>query len=406
MDADVVVIGGGPAGSTCASLLAKAGHAVVVLEKERFPRFHIGESLLPCDLPIFDRLGITLDEGPFVRKGGAEFLDERTGEHEVFPFSDGLPGTPGHAYQVERALFDHLLLTRARENGAAVREGERATDVVLARDHVEATTASATVRARYLVDATGQDAFLARRARSVEPLRDFGIAAVFCHFDGLASDVAASLTQCGNIHVLLVDDGWVWLIPLHGGRLSCGVVSRKTGVTESLLERTLERSPHIQRLTRGATRTPARIIRNFSYRNAHARGPRWSCIGDASLFLDPVFSSGVSLAMLGGERAADLLSAALREGREGEPELMAPVAERMRTAYVSFASLIGAFYKTRIVENVFFAPNPDPGLRSGLISLLAGDVWRDDNRFQRMLVESSKRRIDPTAVTGAGGSAS
>jgi flavin-dependent dehydrogenase len=287
-----------------------------------------------------------------------------------------------------------------------VREGERVTDVVLAEDRVEATTASGTIRARYLVDATGQDAFLARRTRSVEPLKDFGIAAVFCHFEGLSSESTASLAESGNIHVLIVDDGWVWLIPLHGGRLSCGVVSRKTGVAESLLDRTLERSPHIQRLTRGATRTPARIIRNFSYRNARARGPRWSCIGDASLFLDPVFSSGVSLAMLGGERAADLLGAALRDQREADPDLMAPVAEQMRTAYVSFASLIGAFYKTRIVENVFFAPNPDPALRSGLISLLAGDVWRDDNRFQRMLVDSPKRRIDPTAVTSAGGSAS
>src|SRR5262249_38986452 len=126
----------------------------------------------------------------------------------------------------------------------------------------------------------------------------------------------------------------------------------------------------------------------------------------AALFLDPVFSSGVSLAMLAGERTADLLGPALRDGREADPELTAPVAAEMRTAYVSFASLIGSFYKTRIVENVFFARNPDPTLRSGLISLLAGDVWRDDNRFQKMLVESPKRRIDPTTVTAAGDSAS
>ena len=406
MDWDVVVVGGGPAGSTSAALLAAAGHRVVVIEKERFPRFHIGESLLPCDLPIFARLGVTLEGGPFMRKAGAEFLDERTGEREAFHFSDGLAGTPGHAYQVERSRFDHLLLERARACGATVREGERVTDVTIADDHVEVTTAAGSTRGRYLIDATGQDALLARRARSVVPLKDFGIAAVFCHFDGLAPEVAGELARTGNIHVLLVDDGWVWLIPLHGGRLSCGVVSRKTGVTEGLLDATIAASPHIQRLTRGATRTAARIIRNFSYRNARSRGRRWSCVGDASLFLDPVFSSGVSLAMLAGERTADLLGVALREGVEADPELTAPVAAEMRTAYVSFASLIGAFYKTRIVENVFFARNPDPALRSGLISLLAGDVWRDDNRFQKMLVDSPKRRIDPTAVTAAGGSAS
>ncbi len=410
MDWDVIVMGGGPAGATSAALLAAAGHRVVVVEKERFPRFHIGESLLPCDLPIFARLGVTLEGGPFVRKAGAEFLDERTGEREAFHFCDGLAGTPGHAYQVERSRFDQLLLDRAREAGAVVREGERVTDFTLGEEHVAVTTTAGEARGRYLIDATGQDALLARRARSVEPLKDFGIGAVFCHFDGLAPEIAAELASTGNIHVLLVDEGWAWLIPLHGGRLSCGVVSRKTGVTEGLLDATIGRSPHVQRLTRDATRTPARIIRNFSYRNARARGPRWSCVGDASLFLDPVFSSGVSLAMLAGERTADLLGPALRERREADPELTAPVAAEMRTAYVAFASLIGAFYKTRIVENVFFARNPDPALRSGLISLLAGDVWRDDNRFQKMLVESSKRRIDPTAasvaVTEPGGSAS
>jgi flavin-dependent dehydrogenase len=130
----------------------------------------------------------------------------------------------------------------------------------------------------------------------------------------------------------------------------------------------------LQRLTHGASKTDLRIIRNFSYRNVKTRGPRWACLGDAALFLDPVFSSGVSLAMLGGERFADVLLPALREGREDDPELTKPVSEHMGVAYTAFGSLVGAFYQTKIVEHIFFAKDPDPAVRAGLISTLAGDV--------------------------------
>jgi flavin-dependent dehydrogenase len=409
MDTDVIIIGGGPGGSTCGNLLAGAGHRVTILEKDTFPRFHIGESLLPCDLPIFERLGISLDGGPYMRKAGAEFFDERTGDHEVFLFKDGLPGAPQHAYQVERARFDHDLLLRAASAGAAVREGEKVVDVAVHEHAIEVTTERTKLRARYLIDASGQDAFLARRERAIKPLKDFGVAAVFCHYGDLGADVAGELARTGNIRVLMIEDGWVWLIPLHGGRLSCGVVTRRTGVTTDLLETTVAGSPHVQRLVQGATRTAPRVIRNFSYRSGKSRGPRWTCVGDSSIFLDPVFSSGVSLAMLAGERTADLLGPALTEGREGDPALTEPVAAEMHTAYATFASLIGAFYRTGLVKNIFFAPRPEPDLRAGLISILAGDVWRHDNRFRSLLVDSQRRWFDPTvdgAVKAADGSPS
>jgi flavin-dependent dehydrogenase len=177
-----------------------------------------------------------------------------------------------------------------------------------------------------------------------------------------------------------------------------GVVSRKRGISHELFEETYANSPMLQKLTAGCPKSELRIIRNFSYRNTKTRGPRWACLGDAALFLDPVFSSGVSLAMLGGEKFAQVLSAALRAGREDDPELTRPVSEHMATAYTAFGSLVGAFYQTKIVEHIFFAKEPQESIRRGLITTLAGDVWRDDNEFQKMLLSSKRRRFEPYEV--------
>jgi flavin-dependent dehydrogenase len=393
---DVIIVGGGPAGSTAANLLAQAGHRVLLLEKETFPRFHIGESLLPIDLPIFARLGVELDANAFLRKDGAEFIDERTGQTATFLFAEALQGTPGSAFQVERARFDHVLLRRAATCGADVREGMKVDRIDVNEDSVDVALANSGDgdgggpalhhRARFLIDATGQDAFLARTHRTVEPLNGFGRAAVFRHYEGLHPDVAAELAVTGNIKVLMIPSGWVWLIPLRGARISIGVVSRETGISPELLEKVIAESALIQRIIAGAVPTVPRIIRNFSYRNRRAYGPRWASAGDASCFLDPVFSSGVSLAMLSAESVADQLSAALRAGREADPDLLADHAAKMEIGYRTFAGLIHRFYNSGLVAKLFFADTVGQDLRPGITSVLAGDLWRTENAFQKILL--------------------
>lgn len=389
---DTIVVGGGPAGSTSAALLAKAGVRVLVIEKEAFPRFHIGESLLPRSLPILEDIGVDPSGPAFHFKGGAEFFDEGTGDHAIYRFADALPGIPSHAYQVDRAAFDSALLERARALGALVHEGERVKAIDVEESLVRVATEVGVYTARFCIDATGQDAFFARRDRTTVPIDNFGRAAVFTHYENLGDDAIDAIGTEGNIKVLMGDGGWGWLIPLSGRRLSVGAVTRNGGVTPALLETALQSSPLTQRLVAGARRLSTRVIRNFSYRNSAPSRARCTSIGDAACFLDPVFSSGVALAMLGAEAITRKLVPALAEGRESDPELMRPVWSHMERAYDSMSALIHAFYHTGLLRNLFFAKRPDPEMRAGLISILALDVWRTDNAFQDMLLRSRRRQ--------------
>lgn len=387
---DAIVIGAGPAGSATAIGLAIHGHDVLVLEREHFPRPHIGESLLPLGVGVLERLGIPTPEDIFHYKRGAQFICEATDRRVDISFEEAFPGPPRHAWQVERAEFDTLLRDRALEAGAEVRHGTHVVDVDIDADRARVSTRNETFEGRFLIDATGQGRLMARHEKAVEPFSEFGVAAAYQHFEGVEAD------PNGDIRIMMHSDGWGWAIPLPGRRLSIGLVTRKKGVTPQLVVDFIAQSPLLSSWTKGCKATEPALIGNYSYRNQAAYGRRYACVGDAACFLDPVFSSGVSLALIGAQHTTEALSAALTRGTEGDEAVMAAVSTRMKNAYTAFAQLIARFYHTRMVDNVFFGAPEGAEFRRGIVSILAGDVWRDDNPFQNMLSQS--RRHVPEAL--------
>ncbi|MDG2150181.1 MAG: NAD(P)/FAD-dependent oxidoreductase [Planctomycetota bacterium] len=387
---DVIVAGAGPGGSTAAALLAEKGHRVLVLEKSEFPRFHIGESLLPGCMPILDRLNIEITPDVFVHKAGAEFVCEESGRTQCFDFSEALPGCAESAWHVDRALFDLTLRNKARSSGAEVRHGVRVAGVDWKDDRVVVDSSGGVFTARFFIDATGQDRLLGRQQGSCEPCPDFGHVAIFTHFEGLGEEALREIGDEGRIRIMLRDEGWGWLIPLPGRRLSVGLVCRGKVQPETLDEGLLS-GPLCRRWTKGATRLGTHVARNFSYQNNAPHGPRYAAIGDAAGFLDPVFSSGVTLAMRGAEQLADALGPALDAGLEARLSLHAEYRPPMDRALRSFSALLDRFYHTRFADTVLLGPSTDNTMRHGVMSVLAGDVWRDDNPFQELLLKARPR---------------
>lgn len=384
-DCDVLVVGGGPGGSTMATLLAQRGWRVILLEKVQHPRFHIGESLLPANMPIFEEIGALEKLRALGRlKLGADF-PRSDGTYYTFRFDRALGKTPHYSFQVERATMDRMLFEHAREHGVDARELAKVEGVAFDAAGVTAQVSSAgtmtTLRARYFVDASGRDTLLGKQLGLIERNREHQSAAMFAHYTGIAYNPD---DPGGNIiSVNRFAHGWAWFIPLPDGTTSVGCVckpgylkTRQGADKGEFMTRTLAIVPgSMPRMTHAERVTPVQFTGNYSYACRRLAGPRWILVGDAWAFLDPVFSSGVYLAMYSARRALDVVDGALREPRR-EAALQKAYTRHLRAGYKRFAWFIYRF-NSPVMKLLFAEPRNVMQVEQGVISMLAGDVFDD-----------------------------
>jgi|CXWL01.1.fsa_nt_gi flavin-dependent dehydrogenase len=406
-DYDAIVIGGGPAGSTTATLLAQQGHRVLLTEREQFPRFKIGESLMPQTFSAFERLGIVerLRASAFPKKYSVQFYSPSGKASQPFYFYETNPEPSSQTWQVRRSEFDQLLIDNAREHGVEVRFRTNVKRVLFAGERavgVEAELAdgsTATLRSRVVVDASGQAAMLARSRGLVEPDPELCKAAVFTHVRGAVRDPGIDEGATLVIHTNQ-GQSWFWFIPLPDGVTSVGVVGavdyligRKRdeggealprmavaggdeGRPQRIFEEELARCPALAgRLGDAAQVEPMRVLKEFSYRSRQIAGDGWVLVGDAFGFLDPIYSSGVLLALRSGEMAADAIHAALVADDPSAARLGA-FGDRYAAGVEAFRKIVHAYYAPGFSFAKFLRAYPER--RLAIVDMLTGDVFDRD----------------------------
>jgi len=376
---DVLVVGGGPGGSSAATFLADAGLRVALFERERFPRFHVGESLMPATMLLLQQLGARerVEAAGFQLKYGAEFVDEAEAASQEFYFLKGQPWPP-YAFQVPRADFDTILLENARKHGVDVHQPATADEVTFHPDRVSLRLATPegplTMEGAVLVDASGRDSFVASRHGRRERIPNLGKIALFAHWDGAARREGV---REGNIRVHVVDDGWFWWIPLAGTRTSIGAVIHARaarawpGRLEELYDDMIRRAPALAAgLTAARRVTEVHSAANFAYTNTPVVGDRFVAVGDAVAFVDPIFSGGVFIALRTGQLAAQAILEAFRRRRFDAGHFKS-YEKRFWTGVAPLFRFIHKYYEPAFFE-LLMRPRNYFGIYNAVLNVLSG----------------------------------
>ena len=382
---DVLVIGGGPAGSTAAALLAEKGHRVTLLEKAHHPRFHIGESLLPANLPLFDTLGVRAEvEAIGMEKWGAEFVSPWHQHRQIFEFADAWDKSMPHAFQVRRSELDEILIRNAGRKGAHVIEGCRVREVAFLPNNAGAVVRaehdggpSETWRCQFVIDASGRDTFLGNQLKVKQRNPKHNSAALYAHFTG-AHRLEGK--QAGHITIFWFVHGWFWFIPLADGSTSVGAViwphilKARTHPVAEFFMGLVDLCPALaERLQQAERVSDVEATGNFSYACDRTHGANYLLLGDAYAFIDPVFSSGVMLAMKSAFVGAEAVDTCLRQ-----PEKAATALKQfdkvMKHGPKEFSWFI---YRVTnpTMRNLFMTPRNIFRVKEALLSVLAGDIY-------------------------------
>ena len=390
MHTDVVVIGGGPGGATTAALVAAGGRDVTLFERNAEPTFKVGESLMPGTYWTFERLGVLdkLAKTAFPRKYSVQFFGASGRGSAPFYFNKDNPHESAVTWQVLRSEFDTMLQDNAAEKGADVVRGAQVIDVLF--DGARATGVrvkmpdgeTRTVHCQVVVDASGQSAFIARHLKIANNEPNLKKASVFTHFDNGIRDEGIDE---GATLILQTNDknGWFWYIPLPGDRVSVGAVgdidylfADRSLDAQAIFDRELEKcAPMQERLANAKQVLPMKVTKDFSYRAKQIAGDGWVLVGDAYGFLDPVYSSGVFLALKSGEMAADaILDAFKADDLSGDK--LGQFQEEFVGGMESIRKLVYAFYDKEFSFGKFLMANPD--CQQGIVDILSGDVYTKD----------------------------